>query len=367
MRWFCIWFGVLGLFGVATVAAQPALSSEPAKRQLVVGVHDKPPFAFLEDGEWKGIGVDLWQMIADKLGYSFRFEPLPYEDLTKALVEKRVDVIVGEITVSAADEEIIDFSQPFLQTNVLVAVNSEHWRQDWIKIMMGAWDWSIIRVLIGVFFAMMIVAVIIWLVERHGKDGHFSGKSHQGLGSAMWFSVVTMSGVGYGDKIPQTFLGRFITIIWIFCGLLLMTAFTATVASTVATAQTRVAVTNMDTLKHQLNGVLSGGNAELLLRNEGAHVVKFESLETALAALNESKLDTVVGDGISLRYLLKESYPKRLHLLPVRLGLAHIAFGLPQGSDLREPINVALLQVLDSPQWEKLTNQYVGQSPQNVQ
>ncbi len=55
---------------------------------------------------------------------------------------------------------------------------------------------------------------------------HFGGKPIHGFGSALWFAAVTMTTVGYGDKTPQTPLGRGLAFIWMFLGIVLVSAFT---------------------------------------------------------------------------------------------------------------------------------------------
>jgi len=366
MRRLGIWVTVWVLFGVVMATAQSAAPSDSGSRELVIGIHDKPPYAYLEDGEWQGIGVKLWQMIATTAGYRYRFQPLPFEQLVPALQSGQVDLVVGEMIVDAQTEKLIDFTQPFLQTSIGVAINRERWRVNWLQAMIDAWDWTLIRVLAGVAGALFLVALLVWFAERRSESGHFAGRTHHGFGSAIWFAIVTMSGVGYGDKIPMTFLGRFITIIWIFCGLLIMTTFTATVASTVATVQTRSEVTNITNLRHQMNAVLAGSDAEDVLKEENAHLERFETLELALESLVQKRVDTVVGDSVSLRYLIEQNHPRELHLLPLRLTIAHVAFALPQNSSLRETINIALLEILQTPEWQKLVTQYVGDAPQNL-
>jgi voltage-gated potassium channel len=56
---------------------------------------------------------------------------------------------------------------------------------------------------IGVYFA---TATSLYLLENGVKDGHFESFS-----DAIWFCVVTMSTVGYGDVYPVTGPGRLIT------------------------------------------------------------------------------------------------------------------------------------------------------------
>jgi voltage-gated potassium channel len=52
------------------------------------------------------------------------------------------------------------------------------------------------------------------------------------MGEALWFSVVTVSTVGYGDIVPETGIGRFVASVIMIFGLAFVPAVTAVVVST---------------------------------------------------------------------------------------------------------------------------------------
>lgn len=79
-----------------------------------VGVHkDYPPFGFLEpDGRPVGISIDLWQVMADKLGFQVEFFPAEMKQQQEGLRAGRFDSL-GGIFPLAERKEFFDFSAPY--------------------------------------------------------------------------------------------------------------------------------------------------------------------------------------------------------------------------------------------------------------
>ena len=74
--------------------------------------------------------------------------------------------------------------------------------------------------MIGFFLASFISvatisASVMYHTELYSNDFH-------NLFSSLWWAVVTISSVGYGDMIPETVPGKVLTVLIISCGLLLV-------------------------------------------------------------------------------------------------------------------------------------------------
>ncbi len=345
--------------GVAALLAEE--EKLDAEQVLRVGLHQMPPYVIAKaDGDWSGLAVELWKEIAEAKGWKYTMEPMPYEDLLAALASDRLDVVVGEFLVNPSEEQVIDFSQPYLSTSIGAAVSSPHFNPGWLSILLFAFDWSFLKLFLGLLPILILASLVVWHFERKKNPAQFGGRPAHGLGAAFWFITVTMTTTGYGDKAPITPMGRIVTIIWMFMSLFLMTAFTASVASTVATVRTRTHVNTPADLQRFTNGVLHGSLSQMVLSDIRAPMLVFEDLQPALQALQAGKVQTVVGDTTALRYLINQQNDTDLQLLPMTLVSSRVALGLQQGSSLREDLNVALLQAIRSPKWQQILQNYLG-------
>jgi len=75
-------------------------------------------------------------------------------------------------------------------------------------------------------FIITIIAAIVTVYFEAAHNPAFSG-----FGDAVWWVLVTISTVGYGDKVPVTPVGRSMAVIIMFFGVALLSIVTATISS----------------------------------------------------------------------------------------------------------------------------------------
>ena len=73
----------------------------------------------------------------------------------------------------------------------------------------------------------VIAGAIVMLAVEHQK----ASGDIKNFFDAIWWSLVTITTVGYGDLVPKTFWGRIIGIVFIFLGFTIFSTFTAFIAS----------------------------------------------------------------------------------------------------------------------------------------
>lgn len=359
------------LLALAPVAysQKPAEVPTPGRVRLVVGLTQSPPFSMrAEDGSWTGISVELWQWIAADLGVDTEFRETTVTGLFDDLAPGRpLDVSIGALTITAEREDRLDFSQPFFLSGLCVAVKTAPGPgrlRSWLARVL-VWDFW--RIVAALFASLVLVAILIWVLEHKSNPKEFGGegKAHRGIGSALWWSAVTMTTVGYGDLAPRSPAGRLVAIGWMFISLFLVSWFTASMAS-VLTAERLDAglggfiVRGADDLRRLHVAVIGGTSSEDYLRRRQIDYIRVP-LKDLLEVLLTGRAQAVLSDAPALRYIARsERYAGKITVLPQNFQTEPYGIALRDGSPWRKPVDRALLHRLADPAWRELIYRYLG-------
>lgn len=346
------------LFWVDLIAqAQPPAIPD----QLTIGTKESPPFAMKgPDGKWTGISIDLWQDIATKLKLKYTFKEMNLDQLLAGVTNGTLNAAVAAISVTADREEVLDFTQPFYTTGLGIAVSDKN-SAPWLGVLRRLVSWQFLGVIGLLTLVLLVAGFLMWVFERKGNAEQFGGKPWHGIGSGFWWSAVTMTTVGYGDKSPRTFGGRMIGLVWMFVAIIIISSFTAGITSALTVSQMGSPIKGPKDLPEVRVATVAASTGEAYLK--GQHVVyqTYPDASSALAELARGQVDAVVYDAPILQYLARQNYHGRIAVLPRTFIRQDYAIALPQGSPLREKLNLALEREVRSPRWQELIARYLGQ------
>jgi ABC-type amino acid transport substrate-binding protein len=303
-----------------------------APTRLVVGVFDAPPFSEPDpegDG-WGGESIRLFTAAAERLGVEVEFRAGGEAEILDAVARGELDACASPVAASPARRLAMEFSHPFASAGLAVAVHDRTSLLSGLEaIVRGllAPPQRHLAVLIGAFI--VLAAIVMWLAERR-RNVQFGGGARRGLGSSLWWSVVTLSTVGYGDKVPTSVAGRVIAAGWMLTSLVLTTLLTATIVSAVTVGSLTSQKINSAA---ELSGIrvvaVRGSSAAEWLSGNELPYLSAPSLAAAADMLERGKAQALVAPRSELALELRNR--PEIALAPVRLTHEFVSFAFRNG------------------------------------
>lgn len=336
-----------------------ALSQTTPSDTVVVGTRVAAPFVMDEEGGYAGLSVALWTHVAEEMELPFVFEERDLEGLLTGVEDGSLYASISALTVTVEREEQVDFTHPFFTSGLAIAVPERP--ADFIQAVLRLFSldflWAF-GLLLGV---LLFWGALVWLFERVENAEEFGGTATEGIGSGFWWAAVTMTTVGYGDKSPRTLGGRIVGFVWMFTGIIVISFFTATIASSLTVTQLDSRVSGREDLPHARVGTLEESAAAAYLDDDGIASQSFASVPDGLEALASGSIDAFVHDEPILRYFGQSEFRGRTRVLPGTFAEQYYAIALPTGAADRDAINLILLDYLASEGWAELRRSHLGE------
>jgi polar amino acid transport system substrate-binding protein len=343
-----------------------AAGAEPGPTSPVrVGVYQVAPYGGQDDGGlFTGASVDLWRRVAEHLNWQYRLIPVSQmSELLTGLENGAYDVAIGAITITPERLARVDFSFPTHRSGVAAAFAKRSGAAS------AFYDYGeAVRelglVILAIVVLLTVIGLLMWWFERHhlNKTGKTESESavtswHDGV----YWAVVTMTTVGYGDKTPKSHLGRTLAVLWMVGSLVLVSLLTTNLVARMTVNRVEsVAPTRTSDLAGKRLAAVSGSSGAEFLDAEHVAYQKFADLAAALNALAAGKADAVVNSVGALQYLVNTRFSDAIAPPRGVLAPAYMAFAFPMNSALKKPLDKTLTVVTESAEWRSVEETYFG-------
>lgn len=333
----------------------------PAGASLRVLVAGSEPFVIpREDGSFDGIAAEVWKAMAQRLD-------TPYEMVAVASVSEgisrveagRGDVLVGPVSITAERAEAVSFTQPWYQASlgILAPPGSS-------ALLAKVRPFLSTAFAIGVAFLLLVLLIVgtaFWFTERKHNPDHFPQHPVRGIGNGVWLALVTMTTVGYGDRVPLSLGGRIVAGIWMVVAMITASSLTASIATALTLSQLDTGtISRADELAGETVAVLEGTPGVEFARRHGGHVLPVEDFEAAIDALRSNEARAFVHDRPILRYWRSEHPESELVLSPAKYDARGYGFALPHRSPHLNRLDVALLELDEADELEDIFERWLG-------
>ena len=325
---------------------------------MTVGVSHLPPFAIAtqtENGkDWDGIGVHLWREVAEELNIQYEWQEIEPAAAVEQVQNGSIDIVITAAATADAEQQI-DFTQSYYISSIGIAQSPKRSLWDNVKAVLSV---RFLWIFLWLSVLLLVVGAVVWLFERGSEEENFDSSFMGGLWDSFWWSAVTMTSVGYGDKVPTTFGGRLVALFWMIIALGVASTLTASITS-VLTQDTTGQLTEVAALKELKVGSVEGSNASQALRDQQIDYQPIDTPEEGLSAIADDSLDAFVDDASLLRYINRNSFQNRFAVEPTGLQARRYAFALPATSERLEAINVQVIAEQSEADWPALLNRFL--------
>lgn len=327
------------------------------KEKLIVGVTNSPPFSFQQEDDWSGISVELWEEMARSLDLEYELKPVSLDGLVDGLKSGSIDVGAAALVATPEREASMDFTHSFFGSGLSVATTTER-QSAIVGFLKRLFTIEAFLALGGLTVLLIGVGIVIWAVERKVNPDQFGGSTAQGLGSGFWWSAVTMTTVGYGDKAPISAAGRMVGLIWMFASIILISGFTGAIASALTVSRLTPKIHGLEDLGRVKVGAVEGSNGADFLRNRGIQARVYPDSVSGLAAVKSGAIDGFVNDAPVLKYYVRREFADSLVVIDQTFDPGFYAFALAHDTNFRESLNIEMLRFMQTASWEEILRRY---------
>ena len=331
-----------------------------AQDTLLVGYTTAPPFIVQNDALLEGINIWLWQRVANDLDLEYKLIPMGFSDMLDSLKRGSIDISINPLTITSERNRKIRFTDSFYASNSTIAVAGVSTFQKFIQFVKSFFNQNFLKGLLVLLLTIILFGFVGWHFERKENEEHFR-KGYRGIWDGIWWSAVTLTTVGYGDKAPKTRMGKIAALVLMFGGLLFISGLTASIASSLTVTQLNSNPEGFNEFKERTVGTINNSSASQFLKEHFFKEVNlYDGVVPGLNSLKKGEIEAFMYDEPILKYRIQEdSTLSKLQILPVKFDVQFYAFGLAKDNvALEQAISQRILEIMETQEWEVVLNEF---------
>lgn len=330
-----------------------------SKDTLLVGYNIVPPFVTEIDGQAIGPSVWLWEQIAEDNNLVFKYQRMGLDRLLSGLQSHELDICISPLTITSDRSRFLDFSAPYYIAHASLLQREVSTFNKSLAFISSFFSVNFFRALGALAFVILSFGVLLWFFERKHNEEEF-GRGLAGIWEGFWWSAVTMTTVGYGDKSPRSFGGRVVALIWMFTAIIIISGFTAGIASSLTVDRMDASSGSIEDFKSkQLGTIKNSATEDWLAHNFFINKRSYKDMQGLLKALDEGKIDAVAYDRPTLSTIIANDSTDHYKLAALKYNPQFYALGMSKvlSDSLKDQINISMLDNIEQMDWAVLLSE----------
>ncbi|CAF4417195.1 unnamed protein product [Rotaria sp. Silwood2] len=355
--------------------------TQPADRAILrgvslrVGITLAVPFTMahnVTDGngqtttQYIGYIPDLIQLLTDKIGFNATLILAPsnqtYTQNIQLVNNGVFDIIVGDVTVTAARRETVSFSHTIFDNSLSLTVMKT---PDVSINLLGFLKPFSSKLWVLALGTCIYAGILICFIERTDNEDLQNRSLISQLTMSIWYSFGNI--VGYGVEFnASTAGGRFLTAGLYVLGLILVASYTANLASDLTIAKTQFVVSGLDDIKKgkvPMNriGIRVGTASEDYFKTEISHgnqnYYPLRSRQQLYDSLLAGIIDVAFSDTGAAEYAINNIYCN-LTIVGESFAASEFAIVTPKQWIYAQDLDVGILSIRESGQLDDLRQKW---------
>ncbi|CAF3435085.1 unnamed protein product [Rotaria socialis] len=288
----------------------------------------------------------------------------PWNGMIGELVRHEADLAVAPLTITSQRESVVDFSKPWMNLGISILISKPEKNKPGVFSFMAPLSSEI---WMCVTFAYIGVSVILFLVSRFSpyewsiEDEATPQLSNKfSILNTLFFALAAFMQQGV-DFIPRSISGRLVASVWWYFSMILVSSYTANLAAFLTVERMVTLIENVEDLARQTEikyGVVRAGSTQAFFEKSDVKLFQrmwayMQQSDDVLVNNNEegiSKVRKSKGRYAFLLESIKNEYTNEqapCDTMKIGSNLDSKGYGIatPVGSELREAINIAVLEM----------------------
>lgn len=351
---------LLALCGPRALLAQgetgaPGSNSNP----LRVATKAVEPFVIFDTQYPHGFSVEVWEEVAERTGLAYEWQQYDnVEDVLAAVASGEADLAIGALSTTSDREAVLDFTHPYFESGLQIMTNARSgysletfWRQIFSRATM-------IVLGLGLLLA-FVMANIILLTEQH-EDPRYPRRYFPALWEALWYLLTIVANAEHPKNTNKDPIRRVTVFLFWIIGILFVAQFTATAASLLTVETLKSDIQSVQDLAGKTVVTVRGTTAAAYLAEHEIEFITVDRIQDAYPLLAKDEVDAILFDSAVLEFYKATQGGDRVALVEGGYRPQQYAVALPLGSELRKPINMAILEMVQDGTMERINNSWFG-------
>lgn len=335
----------------------PALAQE---RSLVFATVDRPPFSMPEGDGFQGFTIDLIRAVGEEAGFNVEFRRYElFQQMFDAIANGEVDGAAANISITAAREQVFDFTQPIFESGIGILIHIEDAAG---SVFQALFTWDLAIAIIAAVVLLYGAGMLMWFFER-GRQPYFDRPAKDALFPAFWWALNLVVNGGFEERMAQSRAGRVFSVALVVSSLFIVSIFVAKITAALTIEAISSNIDSLNDLEGRKVASTAGSTSSEFLTARGINHQPFESYQAMIDSFEAGELDAVVFDRPILAWYTQTGGAGTAKLLQRSFKPENYGIVLPSGSPITEELNRALLSLRENGSYDEIRAVWFGSQP----